>query len=146
MVMSVTQFSKPVEDLPNKTIHEIRCQSNMVIKYNLFNIYYKFFRNKKLEMIDSSCPSMDSSSSSELDENLENSHSILDKDPYFTEPTLVAFRQKLWYYLFRNMNHAIDELYCMCELESSIEQGELADRVLKSCSLDFTKVVEIFYM
>jgi hypothetical protein len=42
--------------------------------------------------------------------------------------------------LFRNLNRAVDELYFVCEAESSLEHSEEAARLLESCKRDFTKV------
>lgn len=47
------------------------------------------------------------------------------------------FRQRLWCYLFENMNRAIDELYFLCELESDVEQIKEALLVLDEAGLDF---------
>lgn len=50
------------------------------------------------------------------------------------------FRQRLWCYLFENLNRAIDELYFMCELECDMEQIEEAILVLKEAGLDFIEL------
>ncbi|KAG0561411.1 hypothetical protein KC19_9G062600 [Ceratodon purpureus] len=47
------------------------------------------------------------------------------------------FRQRLWCYLFENMNRAIDELYFLCELESDVEQIKEALLVLDEAGVDF---------
>lgn len=69
----------------------------------------------------------------------------------------VSFKQRLWEYLVRNVNRydlhddarsciasAVDELYCMCELESIPSRCEDAARVLQACQDDFIKVRCIF--
>ena len=38
------------------------------------------------------------------------------------------------------MYRVVDELYCMCELESNIDQCEVAARILSSCREDFINV------
>ncbi|KDO22675.1 hypothetical protein SPRG_10990 [Saprolegnia parasitica CBS 223.65] len=43
----------------------------------------------------------------------------------------VSFKQRLWEYLVRNVNSAVDELYCMCELESIPSRCEDAARLLE---------------
>ncbi|KAF0693348.1 Aste57867_15680 [Aphanomyces stellatus] len=58
----------------------------------------------------------------------------------------ISFKMRLWDYLFRNVNSAVDELYCMCELESSTPRCEEAARVLVSCHEDFVKLVERIQM
>ncbi|KAH9162751.1 hypothetical protein LEN26_000796, partial [Aphanomyces euteiches] len=58
----------------------------------------------------------------------------------------VSSKTRLWDYLLRNVNSAVDELYCMCELESSIPRCEDAARVLMSCHEDFVKLMELIRM
>ena len=50
------------------------------------------------------------------------------------------FRQRLWCYLFENLNRAIDELYFLCELECDMEQIQEALLVLKEAGLDFNEL------
>lgn len=50
------------------------------------------------------------------------------------------FRQRLWCYLFENLNRAIDELYFLCELECDMEQIQEALLVLKEAGLDFSEL------
>lgn len=47
------------------------------------------------------------------------------------------FRQRLWCYLFENLNRSIDELYFLCELESDVEQIKEALLVLDEAGVDF---------
>ncbi|CAK9250102.1 unnamed protein product, partial [Sphagnum jensenii] len=47
------------------------------------------------------------------------------------------FRQRLWCYLFENLNRAIDELYFLCELESDVDQMKEALIVLDEAGVDF---------
>ena len=49
-------------------------------------------------------------------------------------------RRTFWSYLFRNVNRAVDELYYLCEAETSAEHCEEAAKLLESCSRDFFKV------
>ena len=42
--------------------------------------------------------------------------------------------------LFHVLHRAIDEIYCMCELESSIHQCQEATRALDAFRIDFLKV------
>ncbi|RHY11460.1 hypothetical protein DYB36_003007, partial [Aphanomyces astaci] len=58
----------------------------------------------------------------------------------------VSFKMRLWDYLLRNVHSAVDELYCMCELESSTSHCEDAARVLQSCHDDFIKLMECIRM
>ncbi|XP_050378618.1 uncharacterized protein LOC126795930 isoform X2 [Argentina anserina] len=47
------------------------------------------------------------------------------------------FRQRLWCYLFENLNRAVDELYLLCELECDVEQMKEAILVLEEARSDF---------
>lgn len=47
------------------------------------------------------------------------------------------FRQRLWCYLFENLNRAVDELYFLCELESDVDQIKEALLVLDEAGVDF---------
>ncbi len=79
-----------------------------------------------------------------IEEILDEDEETLDVDPdedTHLDKDLEAYRQKLWYYLFRNMDRTIDELYCMCELESSIDRCDDAIKALTSCKSDFEKVI-----
>ncbi|OQS04034.1 farnesyl pyrophosphate synthetase [Thraustotheca clavata] len=58
----------------------------------------------------------------------------------------VSFKERLWEYLFRNVHRAVDELYCMCELESLPTRCEEAARVLQGCQEDFIKLMELIQM
>jgi hypothetical protein len=50
------------------------------------------------------------------------------------------FRHRLYSYLFRNLNRALDELYYLCETESCPEHCEETARVLEGSRQDFIKV------
>ena len=50
------------------------------------------------------------------------------------------FRQRLWCFLFENLNRAIDELYLLCELECDIEQMDEATLVLDEAGSDFKEL------
>jgi hypothetical protein len=50
------------------------------------------------------------------------------------------FRHRLYSYLFRNLNRALDELYYLCETESCPEHCEETARVLEASRQDFIKV------
>ncbi|XP_042470368.1 uncharacterized protein LOC122052750 isoform X1 [Zingiber officinale] len=47
------------------------------------------------------------------------------------------FRQRLWCFLFENLNRAVDELYLLCELECDMEQMDEAALVLEEATSDF---------
>ncbi|XP_076900166.1 uncharacterized protein LOC143554243 isoform X2 [Bidens hawaiensis] len=50
------------------------------------------------------------------------------------------FRQRLWCFLFENLNRAVDELYLLCELECDIDQMKEAVLVLKEAASDFKEL------
>ncbi|XP_021733923.1 uncharacterized protein LOC110700659 [Chenopodium quinoa] len=47
------------------------------------------------------------------------------------------FRERLWCFLFENLNRAIDELYLLCELECDLGQVKEAILVLQEAESDF---------
>ncbi|ETV99876.1 hypothetical protein H310_07911 [Aphanomyces invadans] len=72
-----------------------------------------------------------------------------DNDPHHDrriDDEQVSFKMRLWDYLLRNVHSAVDELYCMCELESSMSRCEDAARVVQSCHDDFIKLMECIRM
>ncbi|XP_071903989.1 uncharacterized protein [Coffea arabica] len=50
------------------------------------------------------------------------------------------FRERLWCFLFENLNRAIDELYLLCELECDLEQMKEAILVLEEAASDFREL------
>lgn len=50
------------------------------------------------------------------------------------------FRQRLWCFLFENLNRAVDELYLLCELECDLEQTKEAVLVLEEAASDFKEL------
>ncbi|GLU12453.1 hypothetical protein SLE2022_291330 [Rubroshorea leprosula] len=50
------------------------------------------------------------------------------------------FRQRLWCFLFENLNRAVDELYLLCELECDVEQMKEATLVLEEAASDFKEL------
>lgn len=50
------------------------------------------------------------------------------------------FRQRLWCFLFENLNRSIDELYLLCELECDLEQMKEAVLVLEEAAFDFKEL------
>ncbi|OWM65248.1 hypothetical protein CDL15_Pgr008838 [Punica granatum] len=51
------------------------------------------------------------------------------------------FRQRLWCFLFENLNRAVDELYLLCELECDLEQMKEAILVLEEAASDFKELI-----
>lgn len=50
------------------------------------------------------------------------------------------FRQRLWCFLFENLNRAVDELYLLCELECDLEQTKESILVLEEATSDFKEL------
>lgn len=50
------------------------------------------------------------------------------------------FRQRLWCFLFENLNRAVDELYLLCELECDLDQMNEASLVLEEAASDFKEL------
>ncbi|KAK6153463.1 hypothetical protein DH2020_013102 [Rehmannia glutinosa] len=50
------------------------------------------------------------------------------------------FRERLWCFLFENLNRAVDELYLLCELECDLEQMKEASLVLEEAASDFKEL------
>ncbi|TYH99061.1 hypothetical protein ES332_A11G041100v1 [Gossypium tomentosum] len=50
------------------------------------------------------------------------------------------FRERLWCFLFENLNRAVDELYLLCELECDMEQMKEAILVLEEAASDFKEL------
>lgn len=50
------------------------------------------------------------------------------------------FRERLWCFLFENLNRAVDELYLLCELECDMEQIDEAILVLEEAASDFKEL------
>ncbi|KAJ1291738.1 hypothetical protein BS78_02G339100 [Paspalum vaginatum] len=50
------------------------------------------------------------------------------------------FRQRLWCFLFENLNRAVDELYLLCELECDMEQINESMLVLEEAISDFQEL------
>ncbi|KZV21693.1 hypothetical protein F511_02851 [Dorcoceras hygrometricum] len=50
------------------------------------------------------------------------------------------FRERLWGFLFENLNRAVDELYLLCELECDLDQMKEASLVLDEAASDFREL------
>ncbi|KAL8529438.1 hypothetical protein ACS0TY_006752 [Phlomoides rotata] len=50
------------------------------------------------------------------------------------------FRERLWCFLFENLNRAVDELYLLCELECDLGQMKEASLVLEEAASDFREL------
>ncbi|GFP84533.1 s phase cyclin a-associated protein in the endoplasmic reticulum [Phtheirospermum japonicum] len=76
----------------------------------------------------------------------ENSDDLTDAHDIGASNTDVAceskerFRERLWCFLFENLNRAVDELYLLCELECDLEQMKEASLVLDEAASDFREL------
>lgn len=50
-------------------------------------------------------------------------------------------RDRLWGYLFGNINRSVDELYQLCEEEKSTDRCHEAIGMLSRCQLDFQNLI-----
>ncbi|EEF47803.1 uncharacterized protein LOC8284472 [Ricinus communis] len=57
-----------------------------------------------------------------------------------TSESKERFRERLWCFLFENLNRAVDELYLLCELECDVEQMKEAILVLEEAASDFKEL------
>lgn len=62
---------------------------------------------------------------------------IMDRIDKNGDESKERFRERLWCFLFENLNRAIDELYLLCELECDWEQMKEAILVLEEAASDF---------
>lgn len=78
------------------------------------------------------------------DSNVENivsgSHNI-DALEGGSNESKERFRQRLWCFLFENLNRSVDELYLLCELECDLEQMKEAILVLEESASDFKELI-----
>ncbi|KAK7265838.1 hypothetical protein RJT34_33462 [Clitoria ternatea] len=79
------------------------------------------------------------------DGNVENavssSHSVSALEEGDSNESKERFRQRLWCFLFENLNRSVDELYLLCELECDLEQMKEAILVLEESASDFKELI-----
>lgn len=90
---------------------------------------------------DSSCTtSVDKGCSSPcatVQDDLSRAQSLIALGEDDSSESKERFRQRLWCFLFENLNRAVDELYLLCELECDLEQMKEAILVLEEAASDF---------
>ncbi|KAL5544567.1 hypothetical protein UlMin_008351 [Ulmus minor] len=74
---------------------------------------------------------------STIHDNMSNTQHINTLGECDTVESKERFRQRLWCFLFENLNRAVDELYLLCELECDMEQMKEAVLVLEEAASDF---------
>ncbi|PNY15203.1 hypothetical protein L195_g011895, partial [Trifolium pratense] len=79
------------------------------------------------------------------DGNVENvasgSHNMDALEEGDSNESKERFRQRLWCFLFENLNRSVDELYLLCELECDLEQMKEAILVLQESASDFQELI-----
>ncbi|XP_073140941.1 uncharacterized protein [Henckelia pumila] len=71
----------------------------------------------------------------------ENGEDLLDtQNTDATGESKERFRERLWGFLFENLNRAVDELYLLCELECDLDQMREASLVLDEAASDFREL------
>ena len=79
------------------------------------------------------------------DGNAENvvptSHNTSSLEEGDSNESKERFRQRLWCFLFENLNRSVDELYLLCELECDLEQMKEAILVLEESASDFRELI-----
>ncbi|XP_061346642.1 uncharacterized protein LOC133292263 [Gastrolobium bilobum] len=79
------------------------------------------------------------------DGNLENvvssSHNMGAPEEGDSNESKERFRQRLWCFLFENLNRSVDELYLLCELECDLTQMKEAILVLEEAASDFRELI-----
>ncbi|KAJ7978479.1 S phase cyclin A-associated protein in the endoplasmic reticulum [Quillaja saponaria] len=77
---------------------------------------------------------------SNIDDVMSNSHNVISPGEGDSSESKERFRQRLWCFLFENLNRAVDELYLLCELECDLEQMKEAILVLEEAGSDFVEL------
>lgn len=72
-----------------------------------------------------------------IQDNTSNTRNVNTLGECDTVESKERFRQRLWCFLFENLNRAVDELYLLCELECDVEQMKEAILVLEEAASDF---------
>ncbi|KAF3437573.1 hypothetical protein FNV43_RR20329 [Rhamnella rubrinervis] len=70
-------------------------------------------------------------------DNISSTQNMITVGESQTGESKERFRQRLWCFLFENLNRAVDELYLLCELECDLEQMKEAILVLEEAASDF---------
>ncbi|XP_054821414.1 uncharacterized protein LOC129320182 isoform X2 [Prosopis cineraria] len=72
---------------------------------------------------------------------LSSSHNMSALEEDDSNESKERFRQRLWCFLFENLNRSVDELYLLCELECDLEQMKEAILVLEEAASDFKELI-----
>ncbi|KAI4335932.1 hypothetical protein L6164_014527 [Bauhinia variegata] len=77
----------------------------------------------------------------DVDNVLSTSHYMTSVEEDDSNESKERFRQRLWCFLFENLNRSVDELYLLCELECDLEQMKEAILVLEEAASDFKELM-----
>ncbi|XP_050226152.1 uncharacterized protein LOC126675540 isoform X2 [Mercurialis annua] len=72
-----------------------------------------------------------------VNNELLKAHTVSPFEDGGTNESKERFRERLWCFLFENLNRAVDELYLLCELECDVDQMKEAILVLEEAASDF---------
>ncbi|KAJ1438896.1 S phase cyclin A-associated protein in the endoplasmic reticulum, N-terminal [Sesbania bispinosa] len=72
---------------------------------------------------------------------VSSSHNMSAPEEGDSSESKERFRQRLWCFLFENLNRSVDELYLLCELECDLEQMKEAILVLEEAASDFKELI-----
>ncbi|KAL2645936.1 hypothetical protein AAZV13_05G020900 [Glycine max] len=72
---------------------------------------------------------------------VSTSHNMSSLEEGGSNESKERFRQRLWCFLFENLNRSVDELYLLCELECDLEQMKEAILVLEESASDFRELI-----
>ncbi|XP_027330456.1 uncharacterized protein LOC113846414 isoform X2 [Abrus precatorius] len=72
---------------------------------------------------------------------VSNPHNVNALEEGDSNESKERFRQRLWCFLFENLNRSVDELYLLCELECDLEQMKEAILVLEESASDFRELI-----
>ncbi|PKA59874.1 hypothetical protein AXF42_Ash015932 [Apostasia shenzhenica] len=140
-----TSLGSPVEGLVEISIDMFPNRSFT----KSLNISETFVENdialKNADQLDNSLEKGDSKAEASLGAaTVTTTGNILVDGPYLGEGEpregKERFRERLWCFLFENLNRAVDELYLLCELESDMEQMNEAILVLEEAISDFREL------
>lgn len=76
-----------------------------------------------------------------VDGVMSSSHNMSTLEEGDSNESKERFRQRLWCFLFENLNRSVDELYLLCELECDLEQMKEAILVLEEAASDFKELI-----
>ncbi|XP_019438653.1 PREDICTED: calponin homology domain-containing protein DDB_G0272472-like isoform X2 [Lupinus angustifolius] len=86
-------------------------------------------------------PEIAGDSAASVENIVSYSHNMSALEEGHSNESKERFRQRLWCFLFENLNRSVDELYLLCELECDLEQMKEAILVLEEAAFDFKELI-----